>query len=78
MDNRKGLPNKLWGIFREIAKNNDGGFVKLPGQSCVSKDIDRIRVILRQFFSLKEIPIKYNKKARAYHVKFNFTYKRNY
>ena len=77
-DNRKGLPNKLWGIFLEIAKNIDGGLLKLPAQSCVSKDIDRIRVILRQFFDVQEIPIKYDKKVRAYHVKFNFTYKQNY
>ena len=77
-DNRKALPNQLWGIFKEIAKHNEGGFVKLPGQSRISKDIDRIRFTLRQFFGLQELPIQYDKKAHAYHVKFNFTYKRNY
>lgn len=77
-DNRKGLPNKLWRIFREMAKYNDGGFIKMPTPSSISKDIDRIRGILRQFFGVQEIPIKYYKKVRAYHVKFNFTYKQNY
>ena len=77
-DNRKGLPNKLWGIFQEMAKHNDGGFINMPIPSNVSKDIDRIRGILRQFFGIKEIPIKYDKKVHAYHVKFNFTYKQNY
>jgi len=77
-DNRKGLPNKLWGIFREMAKYNNGGFIKMPTPSSISKDIDRIRGILRRYFSVQEIPIKYYKKVRAYHVKFNFTYKQNY
>lgn len=77
-DNRKGLPNKLWRIFREMAKYNNGGFIKMPTPSSVSKDIDRIRGILRQFFCVPEIPIKYNKKVRAYHVKFNLTHKKNY
>ena len=78
MDNRKGLPNKLWGIFQEMANHNDGGFIRMPTPSNVSKDIDRIRDILRQFFDIQEIPIKYNEKVRAYHVKFNLTYKQNY
>jgi hypothetical protein len=77
MDNRKGLPNKLWGIFRKMAKYNNGGFIRMPIPSNVPKDIDRIRVILRQFFNLQEIPIKYDKKVHAYHVKFNFTHKKN-
>lgn len=77
-DNRKGLPNKLWSIFREMAKHNDGGFIKMRTVSNISKDIDRIRGILRQFFGIQEIPIKYEKKVHAYHVKFNFTHKQNY
>jgi hypothetical protein len=76
-DNRKGLPNKLWGIFREMAKHNDGGFIRMHTLSNISKDIDRIRGILRQFFGVQELPIKYNKKLRAYHVKFNFIHKKN-
>jgi hypothetical protein len=78
MDNRKGLHNKLWWIFQEMAKYNDGGFIKMSTPLNVSKDIDRIRSILRQFFGIQEIPIKYNKKVHAYHVKFNLTYKQNY
>jgi len=77
-DNRKGLPNKLWPIFREMAKQNDGGFIKMRTVSNISKDIDRIRGILRQFFGMQEIPIKYERKDHAYHVKFNFTHKQNY
>jgi len=77
-DNRKGLPNKLWPIFREMAKQNDGGFIKMRTVSNISKDIDRIRGILRQFFGIQEIPIKYEKKVHEYHVKFNFTHKKNY
>ncbi|NQT01459.1 MAG: hypothetical protein HQ580_05525 [Planctomycetes bacterium] len=77
-DNRKGLPNKLWGIFREMAKHNDGGFINMPTPLSVSKDIDRIRRILRQFFGVQELPIKYDRKVHAYHVNFNFTYKKNY
>ena len=76
-DNRKGLPNKLWSIFREMAKHNNGGFIKMRTVSNISKDIDRIRGILRQFFGIQEIPIKYEKKVHEYHVKFNFTHKQN-
>jgi len=71
MDKRRALPNRLWGLFKTLADNCADGCVQMHTVSNVSKDIDRIRGILRAFFGLKEIPLKYDKKARAYRMKFH-------
>ena len=77
IDRRKGLPDQLWPMFKEMAKNCSGGYITIRTLSNISKDMDRIRSTLRVFFGLNEIPIKYDKKALAYQVKFHFADKRN-
>ncbi len=77
IDRRKGLPDQLWPMFKEMAKNCSCGYITIRTLSNVSKDMDRIRSTLRVFFGINEIPIKYNKKALAYQVKFHFADKRN-
>lgn len=77
MDKRKGLPNQLWPQFLGLARHCSGGYVHLNTPDNISKDMDRIRNTLRKFFGLQEIPIKYNKRVQAYHVKFHFADKRN-
>lgn len=77
MDKRKGLPNRLWPLFLDLARHCSGGYVHLKTPDNISKDMDRIRNTLRKFFGLQEIPIKYNKRVQAYYVKFHFTDKSN-
>jgi hypothetical protein len=74
-DSRTGLPNKLWPIFRGLAKNCSGSRISMKSPHNISKDLDRIRSTLKTFFGPNEAPITYNKKAKEYCVKFNLSYK---
>ena len=78
MDKRRGRPNKLWPIFLEMSKYCSGGYINMPTPKNISKDIDRICATLQKFFGIQERPIPYDKKVRAYHVKCDFTDKRNW
>ena len=75
LDNRKHLANKLWPKFLSLATQNR----PVSNQpKIVPKDIDRIRVELRKFFGLQEIPIRYDKKNKKYFCNFRFYDKRNW
>ncbi len=71
MDKRKGLPNKLWGLFKTLAANCTDGWVQIRTVSNVSKDMDRVRDTLRAFFGIESIPFRYDKKAHAYHMRLH-------
>jgi len=76
-DKRKGLPNKLWGIFKELSQHCKSGVIEYytPKGINISKDIDRICKILKEFFGPKDRPICYNKSNKAWKVAFKLTYK---
>lgn len=76
-DKRKGLPNKLWSIFRGMAEHSSGGYITMRTPRNISKDVDRIRATLRKFFGIKAIPMQYKKIKKAYQVYFNFSYKQD-
>ncbi|HEY9093495.1 MAG TPA: 7-cyano-7-deazaguanine synthase, partial [Candidatus Cryosericum sp.] len=67
-DKRKGLPNKLWGLFKVLAEHCADGCVEMHTISNVAKDMDRIRSTLRAFFGIGDLPFKYDKKAQVYRM----------
>jgi hypothetical protein len=75
-DRRKGLPNKLWQVFRMLAETCKNQIIecRTPNKN-ISKDIDRICGILRAFFGPQDRPICYNKKNKIWKVAFTLTYK---
>ena len=76
-DKRKGLPNKLWGIFKELSQHCNSQIIEYhtPEGINISKDIDRICKILKEFFGPKDRPICYDKSNKAWKVAFKLTYK---
>jgi hypothetical protein len=72
VDKRRGLPNKLWRMFKTLATNCIDGQVQMHTVANVSKDVDRIRSTLRAFFGIEDIPFKYDKRAQVYRIRFHF------
>jgi hypothetical protein len=73
VDKRKGLPNKLWGLFKILAEHYADGCVEMHTVSNVAKNMDRIRNTLRAFFGIGSIPFRYDKKAQVYRMGFCLT-----
>lgn len=76
-DKRRGLPNKLWPFFQELAKYCKNGWVEIHTPKNINKDIDRICGTLKAFFGPQERPIQYDKKSKRFKVKFNLSYKQD-
>jgi len=75
MDDRKGQPNQLWPLFREMAKHSSGGYIDIRTAKNISKDKQRICKTLRKFFGPSELPIQYERKTKRYVLKFSLSYK---
>jgi hypothetical protein len=74
-DERRGLPNKLWTRFLEMAAHCSGEYINMSTPTNISKDIDRICKTLKEFFGPNDRPILYNKKNKNWKVAFRLTYK---
>jgi len=71
----KGLPNKLWGIFKTLAENCKDQVIEFRTAKNISKDIDRICGTLKAFFGPQDRPIRYNKKNKIWNIAFRLTFK---
>lgn len=71
----KGLPNKLWGIFKTLAENCNNKVIECHTSKNINKDIDRICRTLKAFFGPRDRPIRYNKRNKTWEVAFRLTFK---
>ena len=72
-DKRKGLPNKLWVLFRTMAQHCSGGYIDVKTPGNIQKDLERICDTLKRFFGPSDRPIRCMKKEERWQVKFRLS-----